>query len=182
MPPLSGSTLQALHTKQPMPESKKTNSPRTENGTRLIARNRKVRHDFEVLSTVEAGMELRGTEVKALREGKVNLKDSYARVDRGELFLLNLHIGVYEAANHFNHDPDRPRKLLLHSWEIRRLVSQTDQRGLTLVPTRLYFKRGKAKVELALARGKRLHDRRRDIADRDARRSVDRALAEARKI
>ena len=164
-----------------MTASKKIHSGKTESGTRLIAQNRKVRHDFEVLSTVEAGIELRGTEVKSLRDGKVNLKDSYARVDRGELFLLNLHIGVYEAANHFNHDPNRPRKLLLHTWEIRRLVGQTDQRGLTLVPTRLYFKRGKAKVELALARGKRLHDRRRDLADRDARRAVDRALAEARK-
>ena len=167
--------------KTAMPASKKANSPKSENGTRLIAQNRKIRHDFEVLSAVEAGIELRGTEVKSLREGKVNLKDSYARVDRGELFLLNLHIGAYEAGNHFNHDPDRPRKLLLHSWEIRRLVIQTDQRGLTLVPTRLYFKRGKAKVELALARGKRHHDRRRDIADRDARRSADRALAEAAK-
>ena len=147
----------------------------------MIAQNRKVRHDFEVLSTVEAGIELRGTEVKSLRDGKVNLKDSFARVDRGELFLLNLHIGVYEAASRFNHDPDRPRKLLLHRWEIRRLVGQTDQRGLTLVPTKLYFRCGRAKVELALARGKRQHDRRRDIADRDARRSVDRALAEARK-
>ena len=161
--------------------SKKTNRKKNETGTRLIAQNRKAWHDFEVLSTVEAGIELRGTEVKSLRDGKVNLKDSYARVDKGELFLLNLHIGAYEAANHFNHDPDRPRKLLLHSWEIRRLVGQTDQRGLTLVPTRLYFKRGRAKVELALARGKRVYDRRRDIADRDARRSVDRALAEARK-
>ncbi len=161
--------------------SKKTNRKKNETGTRLIAQNRKAWHDFEVLSTVEAGIELRGTEVKSLRDGKVNLKDSYARVDKGELFLLNLHIGAYEAANHFNHDPDRPRKLLLHSWEIRRLVGETDQRGLTLVPTRLYFKRGRAKVELALARGKRVYDRRRDIADRDARRSVDRALAEARK-
>ncbi len=164
-----------------MPASKKTDDGKAESGTKLIAQNRKVRHDFEVLSTVEAGIELRGTEVKSLRDGKVNLKDSYARVDRGELFLLNLHIGVYEAANQFNHDPNRPRKLLLHRREIRRLVGQTDQRGLTLVPTRLYFKRGRAKIELALARGKRLHDRRRDIADRDARRSVDRALAEARK-
>ena len=160
---------------------KNPNSPKAHNGTRLIARNRKVRHDFEVLSTVEAGIELRGTEVKSLRNGKVNLKDSYARVDGGELFLLNLHIGAYEAANRFNHDPDRPRKLLLHRWEIRRLVGQTDQRGLTLVPTKLYFRQGRAKVELALARGKRQHDLRRDIADRDARRSVDRALAEARK-
>ena len=160
---------------------KDPNSQKAPNGTKLIAQNRKVRHDFEVLSTVEAGIELRGTEVKSLRDGKVNLKDSYARLDRGELFLLNLHIGVYEAANRFNHDPDRPRKLLLHRWEIRRLVGQTDQRGLTLVPTKLYFRRGRAKVEIALARGKRQHDRRRDIADRDARLSVDRALAEARK-
>ncbi len=164
-----------------MHASKQTTSPKAETGTKLIAHNRKARHDFEVLSTVEAGIELRGTEVKSLRDGKVNLKDSYARIDKGELFLLNLHIGAYDPANRFNHDPDRPRKLLLHSWEIRRLVGQTDQRGLTLVPTRLYFKSGKAKVELALARGKRVHDRRRDISDRDAQRSVDRALAEARK-
>ena len=147
-------------------------------GSKLIAQNRKVRHDFEILSVIEVGIELRGSEVKSLREGKVNLKDSYARVDRGELFLHNLHISPYGAANRFNHDPDRARKLLLHGWEIKRLIGQTEQKGLTLVPTRLYFVRGKAKVELALARGKRDYDRRRDIAHRDAERSVDRALAE----
>ena len=148
---------------------------------KLIAQNRKVRYDYEVLLTLEAGIELRGTEVKSLRDGKVNLKDSYARIDRGEVFLMNLNIGAYEPGNRFNHDPERPRKLLMHTWEIRRLMGQTEQRGLTLVPTRLYFKKGRAKVEIALVRGKQAHDRRRDIADRDAKRSVDRALAEAQK-
>ena len=148
---------------------------------KLIAQNRKVRYDYEVLLSLEAGIELRGTEVKSLRDGKVNLKDSYARIDMGEVFLVNLNIGAYEPGNRFNHDPERPRKLLMHTWEIRRLMGQTEQRGLTLVPTRLYFKKGRAKVEIALVRGKQAHDRRRDIADRDAKRSVDRALAEAQK-
>ena len=148
---------------------------------KLIAQNRKVRYDYEVLLSLEAGIELRGTEVKSLRDGKVNLKDSYARIDMGEVFLMNLNIGAYEPGNRFNHDPERPRKLLMHTWEIRRLMGQTEQRGLTLVPTRLYFKKGRAKVEIALVRGKQAHDRRRDIADRDAKRSVDRALAEAQK-
>ena len=160
---------------------KKNRKPKELSAVKLIAQNRKVRYDYEVLLSLEAGIELRGTEVKSLREGKVNLKDSYARIDMGEVFLMNLNIGAYEPGNRFNHDPERPRKLLMHTWEIRRLMGQTEQRGLTLVPTRLYFKKGRAKVEIALVRGKQAHDRRRDIADRDAKRSVDRALAEAQK-
>ena len=160
---------------------KKNRKPKELSAVKLIAQNRKVRDDYEVLLSLEAGIELRGTEVKSLREGKVNLKDSYARIDMGEVFLMNLNIGAYEPGNRFNHDPERPRKLLMHTWEIRRLMGQTEQRGLTLVPTRLYFKKGRAKVEIALVRGKQAHDRRRDIADRDAKRSVDRALAEAQK-
>ena len=160
---------------------KKNRKPKELSAVKLIAQNRKVRYDYEVLLSLEAGIELRGTEVKSLRDGKVNLKDSYARIDMGEVFLMNLNIGAYEPGNRFNHDPARPRKLLMHTWEIRRLMGQTEQRGLTLVPTRLYFKKGRAKVEIALVRGKQAHDRRRDIADRDAKRSVDRALAEAQK-
>jgi len=160
---------------------KKNRKPKELSAVKLIAQNRKVRYDYEVLLSLEAGIELRGTEVKSLRDGKVNLKDSYARIDMGEVFLMNLNIGAYEPGNRFNHDPERPRKLLMHTWEIRRLMGQTEQRGLTLVPTRLYFKKGRAKVEIALVRGKQAHDRRRDIADRDAKRSVDRALAEAQK-
>ena len=160
---------------------KKNRKPKELSAVKLIAQNRKVRYDYEVLLSLEAGIELRGTEVKSLRDGKVNLKDSYARIDMGEVFLMNLNIGAYGPGNRFNHDPERPRKLLMHTWEIRRLMGQTEQRGLTLVPTRLYFKKGRAKVEIALVRGKQAHDRRRDIADRDAKRSVDRALAEAQK-
>ena len=160
---------------------KKNRKPKELSAVKLIAQNRKVRYDYEVLLSLEAGIELRGTEVKSLRDGKVNLKDSYARIDMGEVFLMNLNIGAYEPGNRFKHAPERPRKLLMHTWEIRRLMGQTEQRGLTLVPTRLYFKKGRAKVEIALVRGKKAHDRRRDIADRDAKRSVDRALAESQK-
>lgn len=141
-----------------------------------IATNRKARYDYTILETFEAGIVLQGTEVKSLRNGKANLKDSFARVDRGEIILCNLHISPYDQGNRFNHDPLRPRKLLLHRAEIRRLAGKVAERGLTLVPLRLYFKRGVAKVELALAKGKKLYDRREAIAERDARREIDRAL------
>jgi SsrA-binding protein len=155
--------------------------PGSENTTmsvKVIAQNRKARHDYEVLASFEAGLALQGTEVKSIRAGKVTLKDSYARVERGEVFLVHLHINPYEAASHFNHDPERPRKLLLHRWEIRRLVGQLEQRGLTLVPLRLYLKNGRAKVELGLVRGKRQYDKRQDIGQRDAQRAIERAFAQ----
>jgi SsrA-binding protein len=139
-----------------------------------VATNRRARHKFEVVESMEAGIQLRGSEVKSLREGKAQLSDAYAIVDRGEVWLRNLHISPYEPASDQNHEPERPRKLLLHRAEIERLVGKTQQRGLTLIPTRIYFKGPSAKVELALARGKEGRDRRREIADRDMRREVER--------
>ena len=145
-------------------------------GTKLIIQNRKARHDFAILNTYEAGIELLGTEVKSLRNGKANFKDSYARVEGGEVFMYNLHISEYTQANRFNHDPDRKRRLLLHRHEINRLQGRVQEKGFTLIPLKIYFKRGKAKVELGLARGKREYDRREDIAKRDARREMEMAL------
>jgi SsrA-binding protein len=139
-----------------------------------VATNRRARHKFEFIETFEAGMELRGSEVKALREGKAQLSDSYAVVDHGEVWLRNLHIPPYGPASAMNHEPERPRKLLLHRPQIERLIGKTQQKGLTLVPARIYFKGRHAKVELALARGKEGRDRRREIAERDVRREVER--------
>lgn len=139
-----------------------------------VATNRRARHRFELVEKMEAGIELRGSEVKSLRQGKAQMSDAYALIDRGELWLRNLHIPPYEPASTQNHEPERPRKLLLHRAEIERLVGKTQQRGLTLIPTRIYFKGSWAKVELALARGKEGRDRRREIAERDVRREVER--------
>lgn len=145
-------------------------------GVELVAQNRKARHDYEVVDRYETGIVLLGTEVKSLRAGKANLKDSYAVVQEGQIFLHHLHISPYEAGNRFNHDPERPRKLLLHRAQIRRLTGRTEQQGLTMVPLRLYFRRGKAKVELAVVRGKKQYDKRQDLALRQAQREVERAL------
>ncbi len=143
----------------------------------VVANNRRARRNYEILDSYEAGIVLSGSEVKSLRGGKVNLGDSYARIEQGQVFLHNLSISQYKGANRFNHDPVRPRKLLLHRWQIRRLVSQTEQKGLTLIPLKLYFNpRSLAKVEIALVRGKRQYDKRQDIARRDAERAIDRAL------
>jgi SsrA-binding protein len=139
-----------------------------------VATNRRARFRFEFVEQLEAGIELRGSEVKALREGKAQLSDSYAVVDRGEVWLRNLHIPPYGPASTENHEPERPRKLLLHRAQIERLVGKTAQKGLTLIPVRIYFKGRHAKVELALARGKEGRDRRREIAERDVRREVER--------
>ena len=139
-----------------------------------VATNRRAHYKFEFLEKLEAGIQLRGTEVKALREGKAQMADAYAVVQKGEVWLRNLHIPPYLPASRENHDPDRPRKLLLRRPEIERLIGKTQQRGLTLVPTRIYFKGRHAKVELALARGKEGRDRRREIAARDVRREVER--------
>lgn len=144
---------------------------------RAIAVNRKALHDYEILQSVEAGLVLTGTEIKSIREGRVNLRDSFARGDNsGELWLHNCHIAQYENGNRFNHEPTRPRKLLLHRQEIEELTGQMDQRGLTLVPLRMYFKRGRAKLQIALARGRKSYDKRAAIADRDAQRQIARAL------
>jgi SsrA-binding protein len=139
-----------------------------------VATNRRARHRFEFVEQMEAGIELQGSEVKSLREGKAQLSDSYAVVDRGEVWLRNLHIPPYAPASTENHDPDRPRKLLLHRAQIERLIGKTAQKGLTLIPVRIYFKGRHAKVELALAKGKEGRDRRREIAERDVRREVER--------
>lgn len=143
---------------------------------KIIAQNRKARRDYHILNACEAGLQLRGTEVKALREGRANLKDGFARIEDGEAYLYNIHIGEYAQGNQFNHEPERRRKLLLHRHEINRLWGQANEKGHTLVPLKLYFKRGKAKVELGVARGKKQFDKRRDIARRDAQREVEQAL------
>jgi len=145
-------------------------------GEKTIATNRKARHEYHILETLEAGLVLTGTEVKSLRQGRANLKDSYATVRDGEVFLLNTHISPYDHGNINNHDPLRERKLLLHRREIRKLIGKVQEKGLTLIPLRLYFKRGKAKVELALAKGKKIYDKRADIAKRDARREMEKEL------
>ncbi len=144
-----------------------------------ITVNRKARHEYSIEETVEAGIVLTGTEIKSVRAGKVNLRDAYARVERGEAWLIGAHIAPYEGGNRFNHDTRRTRKLLLHRDEIDELLGRTTRKGLTLVPLRLYITdKGLAKVELGLARGKQQHDRRREIADRDARRELARELAD----
>jgi SsrA-binding protein len=145
-----------------------------EPGVQTIVRNRKARYEYEVLETWEAGLVLQGTEVKSLRAGKANLQDSFARIDRGEMWLHNLHISPYEQGNRFNHDPLRVRKLLLHRQELRKLVGKVEQKGLTLVPLDLHFRRGVAKATIALVRGKKLHDKREDIKKRDAQRELER--------
>jgi SsrA-binding protein len=143
-----------------------------------VATNRQAGFRYHLLERFEAGIVLQGSEVKALREGAVQLKDAYAEVRDGEVWLRNMHIAPYKPAARENHDPDRPRKLLLHRREIERLIGKTAERGLTLVPTRVYFSGPRAKVELALARGKEMHDKRRSIKERETRREIERALTE----
>jgi SsrA-binding protein len=139
---------------------------------KIVATNRKAFHNFNILETYEAGLVLRGTEVKSLRESQVNFKDCYATIDRGEAWLIGCHISPYHHGSDANHDPERTRKLLLHEREIKRLVGKVAERGLTIVPLRLYFKNGRAKVEIGLARGKKLHDKRATIRERDERREL----------
>ena len=148
---------------------------------KLIAENRRARHDYHLLDRVEAGVVLAGTEVKALRDGKSTLQQAYAEIRNGEVWLVGLHIPEYDGGNRANHEPDRPRKLLLHRREIDRLSAQVAEKGLTVVPTRLYFKDGRAKVELALARGKEGRDKRRDLADRESKRRLERELKSRRR-
>ncbi|MGH7304151.1 MAG: SsrA-binding protein SmpB, partial [Candidatus Rokuibacteriota bacterium] len=152
-----------------------------EAGDRPIATNRRARHEYEILETVEAGIVLRGTEVKSLRDGLVNFKDSYASVRNGEGWLLGCHINPYSHGTDANHDPERDRKLLLHKKEINRLGGKISEKGLTLVPLRLYFKDGRAKVELGLARGKKLHDKRATLREREVRREMDKTARAARR-
>jgi len=143
---------------------------------KLIAENRRARHDYHLLERVEAGLVLTGTEVKSLRQGGANLARSYADIRGGELWLVGSHISTYEQGSIGQHDPDRDRKLLLHRRQIDSLLGKVQEKGLTIVPTRLYFKNGRAKVELAVARGKEVRDKRRDIAKREADRQIERAL------
>jgi SsrA-binding protein len=148
-------------------------------GRRVVATNRKARHEYEILDTWEAGLVLKGPEVKSIRDGKVSFQDAFARVENGEVWLYSLHISPYEQANRWAPDPVRPRKLLLRSEEIRRLVGKVEEKGLTLVPLDVYFTRGVAKITLALGRGRKLHDKReklkRQTQEREARRAIERA-------
>ncbi len=150
-------------------------------GEKLICTNRQARYDYHIEESFEAGLALQGTEVKSLRDGRANLKDSYAAVDDGEVYLYECHISPYPNGGYANHEPKRPRKVLLHKKEIRRLLGKTQERGLTLIPLKLYFLRGRAKVELALARGKKLYDKREDMKRRDADREIERAFRERHK-
>jgi SsrA-binding protein len=143
-----------------------------------VASNRVARHRYEIVETMEAGIELRGSEVKALRQGTARLQDSYAAIEEGEIYLRGAHVPHYAPASRENHEPERARRLLLHRYEIERLIGRMQRKGLTLIPTRIYFKGNKAKVELALARGKEHRDKRREIRDRDVARDVARELKE----
>jgi SsrA-binding protein len=147
---------------------------------KVIATNRKAYHDYEILETYEAGIVLRGTEVKSLRESQVNFKDCYAAVDNGEAWLIGCYISPYHHGTDANHDPERKRKLLLHKKEIQRLLGKVAERGLTMIPLRLYFKSGRAKCELGLARGKKLHDKRASLRERETRREMEKAARAGR--
>ena len=145
-------------------------------GTKVLATNRKARHEYFIEETYECGIELKGTEVKSIRNGRLNLTDGYASVDNSEVFLKQVHISPYEQGNRFNVDHLRTRKLLLHKYEIRKLIGATTIKGYSLIPLSVYLKNGKVKVELALAKGKKLYDKRQDIAKKDAQRSEERAM------
>jgi SsrA-binding protein len=155
--------------------SPKGKAPATDSGIKTVARNRKARHEYELLEKVEAGLVLTGTEVKSLRNGKANLEDAYAEIDKGEVWLLGCDIPEYLQANRMNHVPRRRRKLLLHRREIAKLDSKSGEKGLTLVPLSIYFKKGIAKVELSVARGRKTYDKREAIKKQDAKRDMDRA-------
>ncbi|MEK6681600.1 MAG: SsrA-binding protein SmpB [Nitrospirota bacterium] len=148
---------------------------------KIVATNKKAYHDYHIEETYEAGMALQGTEVKSLREGKANLKDSFARIEKDEIFLLNCHISPYSHGNIANHDPMRTRKLLLHKREIQRLIGKIQQKGYALIPLKIYFKNEKAKVELGLAKGKKAYDKREDIKKREADREMEKAFKEGRR-
>ena len=156
------------------------NNPTKDDGVKTITNNRKARHEFHIIETLEAGIELMGTEVKSLRAGRVNLKDGYVEVRELEMYLVGVHISPYEEGNRFNHEPERPRRLLLHRREILKFGIKARDKGLTVVPLRMYFRGNRVKVEIALARGKKQYDKRESIAKRDAKRDVDRAIKEAR--
>ena len=144
--------------------------------SKTITVNRKAYHDYIILESLEAGIVLMGSEIKSIRAGRVNIRDAYAKPENGEIWLVNAHVAAYEAASHFGHEPNRPRKLLLHRHQINELTAEVSQKGLTLVPLKLYIKKGTAKLELGVARGKRLHDKRESIARRETEREIERAM------
>jgi SsrA-binding protein len=144
---------------------------------KIVATNRKAKHDYHILDTYEAGIVLRGSEIKSIRAGNISLKEAYVNIEDGrEAWLVSAHVAPYDHASHFNHDPNRPRKLLLHGSEIRRLWDEVRQKGVTIIPLRVYLKNGMAKVEIAVAKGKKLYDKRASIAERDAEREIERQL------
>ena len=147
---------------------------------KIVCQNKKARHDYHIIEVLEAGMVLVGTEVKSLREGRANLKDSYARIRDGELYLMQAYISPYSHASHDNHDPERIRKLLVHQRELKRLTGKTQEKGLTLVPLKIYFKEGKAKIELALASGKKSYDKRETLKRQTQKREMERAIKDRR--
>jgi SsrA-binding protein len=157
-------------------KSKKKNEQLSPDGIKVVSRNRKARHDYQLEDTWEAGLVLTGTEIKSIRAGRVNLRDAFVQPRGDELWLLNCHIAVYEQGSLYNHDPLRPRKLLLHRREIDRIISRVVERGYTVVPTQMYLKRGRAKVEIALARGKRQYDKRATLKQEQSQRDIERAL------
>lgn len=150
-------------------------------GVKPVAQNRRARHDYFVEESFECGMELKGTEVKSIRQGRVNLKESYARVLNGEVLVEGMHISPYEQGGIFNTDPLRPKRLLMHKSEIRKLQGQVSRQGYTLIPLQIYLKDGRMKLELGVCRGKQLHDKRDDLAERDAMRDIQRAMSQERK-
>ncbi|EAC5082085.1 SsrA-binding protein SmpB [Listeria monocytogenes] len=145
---------------------------------KLVAQNKKARHDYAIEETFEAGIVLQGTEIKSVRNARVNLKDSYARIDEGEIFLHNMHISPYEQGNRYNHDPLRTRKLLLHKKQISRLIGETKESGYSIVPLKMYIKDGYAKVLIGVARGKKKYDKRQDLKQKEAKRDIERAFKE----
>lgn len=164
------------------PVAAKTGDAGTSGSVKIkeVAVNRKAYHDYFIDETIEAGIALSGTEIKSVRDGRVNLRDAFAKVENGEIFLWNAHISSYDhAGKYFNHSPTRSRKLLMHKDEIRRLAMKTQAKGLTLVPLKMYLKRGKAKVEVGIARGKKLYDKREALAEREANREIERTIKDA---
>ena len=159
-----------------MPAHKPPKAEEKEERRESIAKNRRARFDYTILDTWEAGIVLTGSEVKSLRDGKANISDAYAILKDGEVYLLNLHVSPYEKASFFNHEPTRTRKLLLHKKEIKKLIGSVERQGLTLIPLELYFKRGRAKVALALGKGKQSHDKRADLKRKDDEREMQRAV------
>ncbi|MGD9679308.1 MAG: SsrA-binding protein SmpB [Vulcanibacillus sp.] len=152
-----------------------------EKGVKVVAKNKKATHDYFIEDTYEAGLVLTGTEIKSIRSGKANLKDSFARISKGEVFIHNMHISPFDHGNRFNHEPTRARKLLLHKEEINKLIGLTKEKGYSLVPLRLYLSNGFAKMDIALAKGKKSYDKREAIAKKDANREIARALREKQK-